>query len=184
MTSSYNVRFQPQWKGKQLLPRPHRKERYTVFPVKANLTTVLLLAVVFGVGLHLSLHFRFCGAAAYLALWALSYPLIYAGACRYCAYYGNRCPIPLEGSCVPWFMAPKAGGFGYMALFWATVAYGLRVAVPAAAIVMGNQWREGILFASVLSLFWIVHLRFSGCPNCINTDCPLNPDYNTCKNAR
>ncbi|MFZ5570754.1 MAG: hypothetical protein ACOZF0_10135 [Thermodesulfobacteriota bacterium] len=160
-----------------MLPRPRRKERYPAFPLKANLVTVLLLSAVFGMGFHLSLHFGLVGPVVYLALWALSYPLIYAGACRYCAYYGNRCPIPLEGSCVHRFVKPKRGGFGYPALAWATFAYGLRLAVPAVAIVAGKQWQEGLLFGATLSLFWLIHLRVSGCPNCINTDCPLNPDY-------
>jgi hypothetical protein len=51
------------------------------------------------------------------------------------------------------FFAKKDKGFGSTQLAWATVAY-----------------------AGVLLLFWIIHLRLIGCPNCINTACPLNPE--------
>ena len=50
----------------------------------------------------------------YLALWGLSYPVIYAGACRYCAYYGKACPIPLEGSCVHYFFKKSFGPFFFL----------------------------------------------------------------------
>jgi hypothetical protein len=34
----------------------------------------------------------------------------------------------------------------------------------------------GGFYFFILTIFWIVHLRFTGCPNCINYQCPLNPE--------
>ncbi|MBS3759224.1 MAG: hypothetical protein KGY61_11230 [Desulfobacterales bacterium] len=156
--------------------RPKRKARLDRFSIKDHLVTVMLFLGLFACGLIISLAYGWAGFAAYLALWGLSYPVIYAGACRYCAYYGKSCPIPLEGGLVHRFFEKKAGGFGFMALVWATLAYGLRVVLPVVVIIEHRAYPMGILYGGIFIAFWIAHLRFSGCPNCINTDCPLNPD--------
>jgi hypothetical protein len=67
--------------------------------------------------------------------------------------------------------------FGYQSLFWATVAYLLRIFVPAFVIVREQLLVQGITYFGILTFFWFVHLRITGCPNCINETCPLNPDY-------
>ena len=100
-----------------------------------------------------------------------------AGTCRYCIYYGKKCPIPLEGSCVHKFFEKKKKSFGYMQLVWATVTYGFRVFLPVIFIFRYEMTGWGISYFSLLTVFWIIHLRFTGCPNCINVQCPLNPDY-------
>ena len=157
--------------------RPARKNRYTDFGGGRNLPQALLLAGVFGAGLWLSLFFGFLGVVAYILLWGASYPLIYAGTCRYCAYYGKKCPVPLEGSCVQTFFSRSHGAFGGFQLFWAAAAYFLRIIMPVLAVMVYSAYISGLLYLMLLASFWVVHLRLSGCPNCINTACPLNPDF-------
>ncbi len=139
-----------------------------------NLPQALLLAGVFVIGLYLAFFTGFLGIIAYFLLWIASYPVIYAGTCRYCAYYGNKCPVPLEGACVHHFFSRSHKTFGYMQLFWALVAYALRISVPVIAVFLHAAYLPGLAFALVLAAFWIVHLRVTGCPNCVNTSCPLN----------
>lgn len=156
--------------------RPKRKAKLDRFSLKDKILTTLLLLALFVYGLLISLMYGWIGTACYLALWIISYPVIYAGACRYCDYYGESCPIPFEGGCVHRFFEKKPGGFGFMALIWATLAYGLRVVLPVVIIIKHQLYSAGIIYLGLFIAFWIVHLRFYGCPNCINTDCPLNPD--------
>lgn len=157
--------------------RPKRKEKITEFSLSKNYASVILLISLFGCGLLILLNHGLLAIAAYLTLWIISYGVIYAGTCRYCAYYGKSCPIPLEGSCVHKFFEKKETSFGYMQLAWATVAYALRIMLPVLVIFRYELYGWGITYFSLLALFWIVHLRFTGCPNCINVQCPLNPDY-------
>jgi len=157
--------------------RAKRRSRYTEFSIKTNLATTLILGFIFSHGLILSLRIKPFGAPAYLVLWIVSYFIIYMGTCRNCVYYGKRCPVPLEGSCVNRFFKKGKKPFGYFSLLAASFAYLLRIAVPITAIVVDRILIQGGVYFGVLILFWTVHLRFTGCPNCINASCPLNPDY-------
>jgi len=154
-----------------------RRGRYTEFPIKANLAVALVLGFIFFHGLILSLRIKPFGAPAYLFLWIASYFVIYMGTCRSCIYYGKRCPVPLEGSCVNRFFKKSEKPFGYFSLLAASFAYLLRIAVPIVAIAVDRIFIQGGVYVGLLILFWTVHLRFTGCPNCINGSCPLNPDY-------
>lgn len=158
-----------------MMLRPKRKGHYSRFDGVRNLPQALLLAGLFGFGLWMAMLCGFLGVVVYLMLWAASYPVIYAGACRCCAYYGEKCPIPLEGSWVHRFFDRSPKPFGYAALFWALTAYGMRAAMPVAVIIIHGVYIAGLLYAVLFAAFWIVHLRISGCPNCINTACPLSP---------
>jgi len=154
-----------------------RKHRYSEFSRQANRKTVFLLAAFFLLGMAISARRKIVGPAAYLLSWVFSYPVIYAGTCRKCPYYGKRCPIPLEGACVSSFLARGDGSFGYVQLFWAGVAYLLRMAVPA-GIILGDRLRLlGGAYFGVIAAYWTNHLLVEGCPNCINNACPLNPDH-------
>ncbi len=157
--------------------RPARKGKLAEFKSENNLVSILCLGVLFLIGLIISFYDGLRGIVAYLGLWAISYVIIYAGTCRYCAYYGRKCPIPLEGSCVQRFFEKKESGFGWIQLFWAAVVYLLRILVPAVMIIQNHLLIWGVVYGGVLALFWILHLRLTGCPNCINVQCPLNPDY-------
>jgi len=159
------------------LIRPKRKQHISQFSFSDNYASVILLGLFFICGLLIVWPHSLLAAAAYLGLWAFSYIVIYAGTCRYCVYYGNKCSIPLEGSCVHKFFEKKEESFGVRQLLWATVAYGFRVVLPVIFIFKYHLTGWGIVYFSILTVFWIVHLRFTGCPNCINTQCPLNPDY-------
>jgi hypothetical protein len=140
-----------------------------------KLLTGLLLTGIFGVGLWISFKGGAGWGASYIFLWLVSYPVIYAGTCRYCTYYGKKCPIPMEGSRVQHFFEPAPGPFGYRQLAWALIAYVMRAAVPVVVIFTHAIYLMGFGFVMLFAAFWINHLRFSGCPNCINTACPLNP---------
>jgi len=157
--------------------RAKRRSRYKEFPIKANLAAALILSFIFFHGLILSLRIKPFGSPAYLVFWIVSYFIIYMGTCRNCAYYGKRCPVPLEGSCVNRFFKKGKTPFGYFSLLAAAFAYLLRIAVPIVAIVVNRLFIQGGVYVGLLILFWTVHLRFTGCPNCINESCPLNPDY-------
>ena len=157
--------------------RPKRKEKIAEFSISKNLPGIVLLSALFVCGLLILINHGFLTIAAYLGLWLISYGIIYAGTCRYCDYYGKSCPIPLEGSCVHKFFKKKETSFGYIQLAWATVAYIFRTVLPVVVIFKYELYGWGIAYFSILALFWIIHLRFTGCPNCINVQCPLNPDY-------
>ena len=155
--------------------RPKRKQYIRQFSLSDNYLSVIMLGIMFMCGLFIVWTYSFLAVAAYLGLWALSYIIIYAGTCRYCAYYGKKCPIPFEGSCVHHFFKKKET-FNFFQLFWATAAYGFRVILPVIFIFRDSMTGWGIAYFLLLTGFWIIHLRLTGCPNCINTQCPLNPD--------
>ncbi|MGM0451992.1 MAG: hypothetical protein ACQERN_02350 [Thermodesulfobacteriota bacterium] len=154
--------------------RPGRQNPKAEFDLRQKWLTVLLLAGVFAAGMWLSFRFGGYGGLVYIALWIVSYPVIYAGTCRYCVYYGKKCPIPLEGSCVHYLFARSSQPFGFTRLIWATVAYLLRAVVPIAAMIHQAAFFGGAVYLLLLTAFWFVHLRITGCPHCINTTCPLN----------
>lgn len=154
-----------------------RKHFIQEFSTPTILKTVILLTMVFLLGLAISVKRGISGVVAYLLLWGFSYPVLYLGACRHCVYYGKRCPVPLEGSCVHHVVAKGTGNFGYTALFWASMAYLLRFMLPARIIVTERLVTQGAAYFGIVSAFWVNHLLVEACPNCINTACPLNPDH-------
>jgi hypothetical protein len=155
--------------------RPARRNKLPEFNTRTNFLSALALAVLFILGFFISLKFKTAGIIFYIASWILSYIILFAGTCRNCVYYGKRCPVPLEGSCVSYFFDKKEEKFGFMSLIWAGAAYSVRVAVPVYIIFRFHLVMFGITYFSAFALFWIIHLRYSGCPNCINIQCPLNP---------
>lgn len=157
--------------------RPKRNQQIRQFSFSNNYPSLILLGLVFACGLAITWINSLLAAAAYLGLWGFSYLVIYAGTCRYCVYYGKNCPIPFEGSCVDKFIPKSETPFDYIQLFWAAAAYGFRIILPVILIFKYQMTGWGIIYFSLLTLFWIIHLRFTGCPNCINTQCPLNPDH-------
>jgi len=156
--------------------KPRRKERIEVFePSRKRLTTTMLL-LFFIAGLVISILKGFRAAMAYIVMWLASYLVIFKGTCTRCAYYGKSCPIPLEGPLVKYFFKKSDKPFGYKALFWATVAYLMRIWVPSLVIIRDRRKAAGIIYYGMFKIFWVIHLRIIGCPNCINSACPLNPD--------
>lgn len=155
--------------------RPERKTSLKEFTYKHSGITAVLMSVLFLYGLGLSVYQGFAAVCAYGVSWAVSYVILFAGACRHCPYYGKKCPIPLEGSCVHRFFERSPEPFGWRALFWATIAYGLRIAVPVFVFLQNRLMMNALVYFLVLSIFWVVHLRIAGCPNCTNHRCPLNP---------
>lgn len=145
------------------------------FSWRNNLVTRIMLAVLFLSGLSLSILYHPLAAVPYILLWLASYLVIFAGTCRSCVYYGKACPVPLEGSVVCRVFPKSSRPFGWPALFFATVAYVLRIGIPVAVIAEKGLIAEGIAFGLIFTLFWAVHLFVSGCPNCVNYPCPLNP---------
>ncbi|PKL39652.1 MAG: hypothetical protein CVV44_05370 [Spirochaetae bacterium HGW-Spirochaetae-1] len=158
--------------------RVKRKAHRTEFSSRDTTGAAFLLASLFLMGLYLSWKGGPYHAALYILLWVLSYIVIYAGTCRHCAYYGKNCPVPLEGQCVHYFFKSSGKPFTFMALFWASVSYLLRVIVPAYILVVHAMVFFGAVYLGIFILYWFLHLRITGCSKCVNTGCPLNPDYN------
>lgn len=156
--------------------RPKRRNRLGTFHARDNIATIVFLIALFGSGFLISLKSGIGAAAGYIACWGLSYLVLFAGTCRHCIYFGQKCPIPLEGSCVGIFFKKGKEDFGYAALIWATAAYLLRVLIPVYVILNDRLLGFGLLYVLILSMFWMSHLRFTGCPNCVNYQCPLNPE--------
>ena len=154
-----------------------RKQRLESIPLRVNFLSVILMLIFFVAGLWISFRWGVAGGAVYLLLWAASYPILFAGACRHCAYYGTRCPVPLEGSCVHHLFKKVDDGFGWQSLVWAGFAYLLRVCIPVWIIFSEPLPKSGVLYGGIFLLFWIVHFTVSGCPGCVNDQCPINPDY-------
>ncbi len=152
-----------------------RRGRIPVFGLKDNIIEVIALLGLFGFGLYISILYHPILSIVYLILWVSSYFVLYIGTCRYCAYYGKSCPVPLEGSLVCHVIKKSDKPFTFIALVYATIAYLLRVGVPVYVIVYKHLLIEGVIFVTLFVLFWAIHLLHSACPNCINYNCPLNP---------
>ncbi len=154
---------------------PKRKNHVVEFSLKQKLIPTTLLVLLFAVGLVILYGSDLLLIVAYIALWIVSYPVIYAGTCRYCANYGRPCPVVLEGGMVHRFFRRADKPFGMMQLAWASASYMLRIAVPCIVIVQDRLWTWGIIYGAIFMGYWFFHLRITGCPNCVNYQCVLNP---------
>ncbi len=152
-----------------------RKDHLVEFSLRQKLVPTILLALLFATGLVILFQYGLLFIAAYLLLWIVSYPVIYAGTCRYCANYGRPCPVALEGGMVHRFFDRVNKPFGTIQLIWASFAYLLRIAIPAFIIIQNQLWSWGILYGAIFTGYWFVHLRITGCTNCVNYQCLLNP---------
>ncbi len=155
-----------------------RKGHIDRFSWKDNLLTRFALIALFLFGLYICIQYGFRSSIAYIILWVASYLVLFAGTCRRCAYYGKACPIPLEGSLVCHILPKSDKPFTWAAIFYASIAYVLRIGIPIAVIIKERLVIQGILFGLLLIIFWVAHLFFSGCPNCVNYQCPLNSGNN------
>lgn len=160
----------------QKITQVKRKNTYDDFTFGNKIINSLLLILFFITGFNICSENGFLSTVMYLGLWVLSYYVIYAGTCRYCAYYGKSCPIPLEGSMVDRFFEKKEG-FGAMQLVWAFVAYFLRIILPLVIGIELGLYKQVGVFLLLYVLFMVFHQKLVGCPNCLNKNCPLNPDY-------
>ena len=151
-----------------------RKGHIDRFSWKDNLLTRFTLIALFLFGLYISTQYDFRSSIAYILLWVVSYLVLFAGTCRRCAYYGRACPIPLEGSLVCHVLHKSEKPFTWSAIFYASISYVLRIGIPIAVIIRERLVLRGILFGLLFIIFWIAHLFSSGCPNCVNYQCPLN----------
>ncbi len=159
-----------------MIPFIKRRTVRPAYTLANNWLSALLLLLIFLVGLFLAADLGPTGLTTYLLLWIHSYILVYAGACRHCAYYGKRCPVPLEGGLVNKFFRQSNRKFSVNCLGWAGLAYVLRIIVPLGVILISQRYLAGSVFLAAFVGFWGVHLLFSGCPHCANTECLLNPD--------
>ena len=153
-----------------------RKRRLSEFTIKEYGINGILIAVLFLFGLYITLEISLIATFLYLLAWVTSYFVLYALTCRNCTNYGKICPVPLEGSCVNRFFS-RGNKFGLLAGAGAVLACFLRVCIPYAAIFQSGSILYFILYTGVLVLFFYVLLYHTGCPNCTNDQCPLNPDF-------
>ena len=153
-----------------------RKARLTEFTIRQYGVNGAIMAALFVFGLYLSASLSTFALLLYVLLWVASFVLIHATTCRHCAYYGKQCPVPLEGSCSH-LLFERGSNFGVMAGLGGLLAYVLRVCIPYVAIFhMGSLWIF-VLYTGLIAIFFYVLLYHTGCPNCISTKCPMNPDY-------
>jgi hypothetical protein len=132
--------------------------------------------LLFLFGLYLSWKLSMFALLLYSLLWVASYFLIHSTTCRNCAYYGKHCPVPFEGSCSH-LTFNRGKTFGLFSLIGASLTYFLRICIPYVAIFQSGSTFYFILYTGVFALFLFVLFFHTGCPNCINIQCPLNPDF-------
>lgn len=155
-----------------------RRKKLSTFTIKEYGVNAAIMAALFLFGLFLSWELSTFAGLLYLLLWVASYIIIHATTCRHCVYYGRPCPIPLEGSCSH-LLFDRGNNFGILAGLGGLLAYFLRICIPYAAIIESGSGFYFILYTSVLVLFLYVLFYHTGCPNCIQTKCPMNPDFGT-----
>jgi hypothetical protein len=158
--------------------RIKRKDRLSEFTIKEYGVNAAIIAALFLFGLCLSWDLSAFAALLYLLMWAASYILIHATTCRNCVYYGKPCPVPLEGGCSH-LMFDRGNNFGFLAGLGGLLAYFLRVCIPYVAIIQAGSFIYFALYTGVIALFFYVLFYHTGCPNCIQTKCPMNPDFST-----
>jgi hypothetical protein len=155
-----------------------RRRRLSEFTIKEYGINGIFVAALFLFGLFLSGKLSAFAGMLYVLLWLLSYPVIHATLCRNCVYHGKQCPVPFEGSCSH-LAFDKGHDFGILAGIGGFLAYFMRVCIPYVAIFQMGSVLYFILFTGIIAGFLYVLLYHTGCPNCINTKCPLNPDDGT-----
>ncbi len=153
-----------------------RKSRLSEFTIKEYGINGVLAAILFLLGLFLSWALSTVAVLLYLLLWVASYFVIHATTCRNCVYHGKKCPVPFEGSCSH-LIFDRGNNFGLFAGLGGLLAYFLRVCIPFVAIFESGSILNFVLYSSVIVLLFYVLIYHTGCPNCINTKCPLNPDF-------
>lgn len=155
-----------------------RKKKLSEFTIKQYGINGGLMAILFLFGLYLSWELSSFAGGLYVISWLASYPIIHTTTCRNCFYHGKQCPIPLEGGCSQ-LTANKGNDFGLYAYAGALLAYFLRLCIPYLAIFDSGSVLLAILYTGTIVVLFYVHFYHTGCPNCINAKCPMNPDFGT-----
>jgi hypothetical protein len=114
----------------------------------------------------------------YVLLWVAFYPLIHATTCSNCVYHGKQCPIHLEGSCSH-RTYEKGDHFGLLAGIGGLLAYSPRLCIPYVAIIQFGSVLYFFVYTGIILLFFYVLFFHTGCPHCIQTKCPLNPEFSS-----
>jgi hypothetical protein len=152
-----------------------RKNRLAEFTLKECGINAVLMLILFLFGLYLSWKLSTFAGMLYVLLWLASYPIIHSTACRHCVYHGKQCPVPLEGNCSH-LIFEKGNNFQSLSILGAITCFFLRFCIPYAAIIQAGSIIYFVLYSASIILFFYVLFYHIGCPNCINTKCPMNPD--------
>ena len=153
-----------------------RKKRLTEFTLTEHGITAFFMALLFLFGLYLSRTLSIPALLLYLLFWVASYFVIHGMTCRNCVYHGKHCPVPFQGSCSDIFFS-KGKGFGPMSAIGVILTYSLRICIPYAAISRSGSISDFISYTAVFMAFYYVLTFHTGCPNCINLQCPMNPEH-------
>ena len=153
-----------------------RKRTLSEFTVKEYGVNGVFMAMLFLFGLFLSGQLSTFAIFLYVLLWVASYFIIHAATCRNCVYHGKQCPVPLEGSCSH-LTFDRGHHFGIFAGVGGLVSYFLRVRIPYVAIFQSGSILYFISYTGIIAVFFYILFYHTGCPNCVNTKCPLNPDF-------
>jgi hypothetical protein len=163
--------------------RSKRKDRLSEYTIKQYGVNAVMIAALFLFGLVLSWDLSAFAGLLYLLAWVASYIVIHATTCRNCEYYGKQCPLPFEGGCSH-VMFDQGKNFGIIAGLGGLLAYFMRVCIPYVAILQAGSFLYFTLYTGVIVLFCYVLFYHTGCPHCIQTKCPMNPDFHTQKPNR
>ncbi len=128
-----------------------------------------LIVSIFG-GLHV---------VVLIVLWVASFPVIQFSLCRKCLYYGKRCPVPGEGNLANLLFEKKEGPAGFMDYMGVVLCYAMRLGYPAIFLFLYPEKYSrltGLIYALTIVLFFMILANVIGCPNCMKTECPMNPD--------
>ena len=158
---------------------PERQCEFQEWPLRHLVIMGGMLLLLFLEGAWIVSGFGAVHVVILLMLWILSFPVIHFSLCRKCIYYGKRCPIPGEGNLAHILFEKKEGPIG--PLNWAGVllCYVMRLGYPALFLVLYPErysFLVGVIYALTFVLMFLMLFYAIGCPNCMKTECPMNPD--------
>ena len=156
--------------------RAQRKGEFEEWPLNHQFIVGAILALLFLEGLFIVARHGALHIAILIALWIASFPVIHFSMCRKCRYYGKRCPIPGEGNFVHLLFRKKEGPTGLLNWMGVLLCYVMRLGYPVIFLDKNSIW-IGIIYATTFLVYMLILGRVLGCPNCIKTECPMNPDW-------
>jgi hypothetical protein len=159
--------------------RPRRKAEFQEYPLSHLVVMGGMLILLFLEGVFIVSRLGWGHIIVLLVLWLASFPLIQFSLCRKCFYYGKRCPVPGEGNLAHILFDKKAGGTGLFNWMGAVLTYAMRLGYPVIFLLLYPERYSilvSVIYALTFVIFLLILVNVVGCPNCMNTDCPMNPD--------
>ncbi len=160
--------------------RPKRKEKFEQWPPSHRLLMGGMLGLLFLEGAVIVSRFGAIHILILLILWIISFPVIHFSLCRKCYNCGKRCAIPGEGELANLLFEKREGPPGLFNWLGTALSYVIRLGYPAAFLILYPERYSttmAVIYELTFIMFLLLDARVIGCPNCMNKNCPLNPDY-------